>query len=74
MPDLNTNEIDYTKRVGFTVLSPISLLVSYTAGEFSGYSSNGFNALRTLSSTETTAATIARFVTTLVSDLMRNKS
>jgi len=74
MPDLNTNEIDYTKRVGFTVLSPISLLTSYTAGGFNGYSSNGFNALRTLSSTESSAATVANFVVTLVNDLMRAKS
>ena len=48
---------------------PVSLL----AGEFGGYSTGAAAALRTLSPSESSAATIARFVCTLAQDLMANK-
>jgi hypothetical protein len=52
--------------------------VSYTAGQtisFNGWSTNAVTALRTLSSGETTTATVARVLATLINDLMNpNKS
>jgi hypothetical protein len=47
--------------------------VSYTAGQttsFNGWSTNAVTALRTLSSSESSAATVAQVLATLINDLM----